>query len=150
LKQYICLIELGLRSAREKNASNIFLIRVFSPFQYYIHFLSSFIFLIFYSMRYTNRFHHTSRFAGGRSRVIKSVPKAQLLAAIAQSKQAAHNQPVVSKTAATVTLRLLLSIPCCLKISGQRDSQLSHLFRLKSFPRYLVIAMLSGFQHRYR
>jgi superfamily II DNA/RNA helicase len=55
-------------------------------------------------MRYTNRFHHTNRFAGGRSRVIKSVPKAQLLAAIAQSKQAAHNQPaILGKTAATVT-----------------------------------------------
>lgn len=46
-------------------------------------------------MRNTNRSRHRNRFAGNRSRVVKSVPTHVLLAAIAQSKQIANRQPTV-------------------------------------------------------
>ncbi len=55
-------------------------------------------------MQYTNRSHHFNRFRGGQSRVVKSVPKHLLLAAIAQSKQTAGNErSMEGTTAATVT-----------------------------------------------
>ena len=49
-------------------------------------------------MRYNHSSFNRNRFAGSRSRAIKSVPKNVLLAAIAQSKQAGINQPVVAQS----------------------------------------------------
>src|SRR5450759_4153546 len=57
-------------------------------------------------MRNTNRSFHRTRFVGNRSRVVKSVPKHLLMAAIAQSKQVANRQstvPVAAPAAGTFT-----------------------------------------------